>query len=373
MHWYDSRTKTFRNYKKGNGPGDLSSNAVFALLDDKEGNIYIGLNEGGLNVLNKATHRVTRYQNDPVNPSESLVNDDIRVFCQDSDGTIWIGTYAGLSRFDPLTKKFTNYLDVNSKIVGQAVFSIHQDRKGNIWVGTMGALNLFDKTSNTFTPFTEQSGLANATIKYITEDAKGQLWLSSNKGITRFDPATKTFYNYESEHGLQGYEFFHSAGFQTRDGSILMGGINGFNLFHPTWMERNNVAPQIVISGFALFNKPVNIKAEGSPLTQAITETKEIVLTHDQSVFTIEYTALGYTIPEKNSYAFILEGFDEKWNYVGSQRNTTYTNLDAGEYVFRVKATDLPGCLLLLIFSSDALSQNELRVSVSMNHTRPRF
>lgn len=339
----DTKSGTFRNYKKGSGKSDLTNNAVFALLEDRRGNMYIGMDEGGLNILDKTTQTITRYRHNPQDVSNSLINDDIRVLLEDREGKIWIGTYAGLARFDPVEKKFTNYSDLNSNLVGQSVFSLYEDRKGNIWIGTIGALNLFNKSTNQFVAYTEQNGLGNGSIKYINEDVIGNLWLSTNRGISRFDLKSGSFYNYELDHGVQGYEFFHGSGFRTKDGSILMGGINGFNLFDPLRMNPNNVVPKVLITGFELFNSQVPVDQEGSPLHQHITDTRELTLTYDQSVFTIEYTGLSYTNSEKNSYAFMLEGFDEKWNYVGNQRSSTYTNLDPGEYTFRVKAANNDG------------------------------
>ncbi|MBC7829192.1 MAG: response regulator [Chitinophagaceae bacterium] len=340
---FDTKTNKFTNYKKGNGAGGLSSNSVFALLEDRRGNIWIGTNEGGLNVLNKTSHTITRYRSNQDDQDHSLVNDDIRYMLEDREGMIWIGTYGGLSHFNPLTGKFTNYSNIDSNLTGQTVFSIYEDRKGNIWVGTMGALNLFNKATKRFAAFTEQNGLANNTIKYITEDNEGNLWLSTNRGISRFDPKTKKVYNYDMDHGLQGYEFFHGAGLKLKNGEILFGGINGFNRFHPSSMNENEVIPRIAITDFQLFNNPVIIGDKNSPLRQHISETKEIVLSYDQSVFTVEYTALNYTVPEKNRYAFMLEGFDKKWNYVQGQRKATYTNLDPGQYIFRVKAANNDG------------------------------
>ena len=339
----NTKTGTFRHYKKGTGKSDLSNNSVFALLESRDGKIYIGLNEGGLNVLDKSTQTITRYVNDPSDFVNTLINNDIRIMMEDKDGKIWIGTYAGLSCFDPVGKTFRNFLPADSTLTGATVFSLYQDNNDNIWAGTMGALNLYNKVSKKFIPFPEQSALANTTIKYITGDQQGNLWLSTNKGISQLRLNTGTFYNYEMEHGLQAYEFFHGAGLRTTNGQILLGGINGFNMFDPLVMTSNKVVPPVMITGFQLFNKSVGINEENSPLEKHITETKVITLSHDQSVFTIEYTALGYTIPERNTYAFILEGFEADWNYVGTQRKTTYTNLDPGEYVFRVRASNNDG------------------------------
>ncbi|MEO6528962.1 MAG: methyl-accepting chemotaxis protein, partial [Gemmatimonadaceae bacterium] len=95
--------------------------------------------------------------------------------------------------------------------------------------------------------------------------------------------------------------------------------------------------------GFQLFNKPVTIGGRGSPLESSITETKQLVLQHDQSVFTLEFAALDFTAPDKNEYAYKLEGLDKEWNEVGTKHSASYTNLPAGNYVFRVKGTNSDG------------------------------
>jgi serine phosphatase RsbU (regulator of sigma subunit) len=177
------------------------------------------------------------------------------------------------------------------------------------------------------------------------------LWISTAKGLSKFDAQTNTFENFSKEDGLQGDEFTSGAIYRTRKGDILVGGTNGFNLFNPSKLLKNPHSPLVYLKGFKLFNKPVAINTKGSPLQQNIAYTQSITLTHTQSVFTIEYVALNYIRPEKNQYAYILEGFEKEWNYVGNKREATYTSLPAGEYTFKVKAANNDG-----IWAKEAVS-----------------
>ncbi|RWY54047.1 response regulator [Mucilaginibacter gilvus] len=213
-----------------------------------------------------------------------------------------------------------------------------------MWIGTMeGGLNCYDYKTRKITSYTDNNGLINNTINYIREDASGYLWLSSLKGIIRFDPGTKTFKNFDEYNGLKTQEFNLGSGAKLPNGQIAMGSINGFNLIDPDKLTFNTNKPTVVLSGFELFNKPVQNYGENSPLKQSILNASEVTLNHVQSVFTIRFSALAYTIPQKNSYAYKLEGFDPEWRYVGNQRSATYTNLDPGTYTFLVKAANNDG------------------------------
>jgi PAS domain S-box-containing protein len=210
----------------------------------------------------------------------------------------------------------------------------------------MVGLNSFDRKTNTFTVYTTKEGLPNNTVFGILEDNKKNLWISTNKGISRFNTATKTFKNFGIADGLQSNEFKEQAYCKARSGTMYFGGNNGFNQFSPYNIRDIAFDPPLVITGFQVFNKDVAIADENnhtSPLKKDITDTKEITLSHKSSVISFEFASLNYTSSEKKQYAYMLEGFDKTWNEVGTQRMATYTNLDAGEYIFKVKGLDNEG------------------------------
>jgi ligand-binding sensor domain-containing protein/signal transduction histidine kinase len=340
----DPQTGIFTHYVKGNGPKNISDNSIYGLLEDRQGNIWIGTYQGGLNVFNIKTKTFARYLHNPKDLN-SLGDNSIQALFEDKAGNIWIGGYSnGISIYNPATKKFTQLNNHNSNLKCDIISVFYEDKQGNMWIGTMeGGLNFYNKTTKQFTAYTEQNGLINNTINYITEDINSNLWLTTNRGITRFDPVKKTFKSFDNYNGLKSLEYNIGAGLKLSDGQFAFGSINGFSFIDPQNLGYNKNTPQVVITGFELFNKPVQIGAKGSPLKQTILTTKELTLNHTQSVFSIDYAALNFTTPQHNTYAYLLEGFDYDWRYVGTQRKATYTNLDAGTYTFRIKAANNDG------------------------------
>jgi ligand-binding sensor domain-containing protein/signal transduction histidine kinase len=311
--------------------------------------LWLGTNYSfGLYHYDRKSQHFTQYQHDPQNKN-SISNGVIMSLLEDKEGNLWVGMApapdSGLDYFDRKNNRFLHYRhDPNDQysISNNIVFSIMEDRRGNLWLGTARGLNFFDKKTRRFTAYSEKDGLANNIIYGILEDRHGNLWLSTSKGITKFNPVTKTCRNYDVTDGLQDNTFKHQAWYRTEQGEMFFGGINGFNVFHPDSIRDNPFIPPVVLTNLLIFNKPVTI-GEDSLLQQPITETKEITFSYQQSVFTLEFAALNYTLPEKNQYAYQLEGFDKDWNYIGTKRTATYTNLDAGTYTFRVKATNNDG------------------------------
>jgi ligand-binding sensor domain-containing protein/signal transduction histidine kinase len=340
---YDPKTNLFKHYTKGDAPDQLNNDAVYALYEDSKGNIWMGTNGGGVNVLDPNTGIIKKYSTDP-NIANTVAGNYVRCFFEDKKENIWIGTTSGISVFNPATRMFTRYDQSNTTLESDIIFSMHEDKRGIVWIGTLGGgLNRLDPQTKKIITYTTNDGLPDNTINSIEEDDKGCLWLSTNNGISRFDPAKVTFKNSSLHNGIQGFEFSQGAGLKTNKGEILFGGVNGFNAFNPNQLvENKNILP-VVITGFKLFNKPITIDEKNSPLKEDISQTKEITLSYRQSILTFEFAALGFTASEKNQYAYMLEGFDKNWNYVGQQRAATYTNLDPGTYVFKVKASNNDG------------------------------
>lgn len=341
---FDKKKGTFTHHMpQANNPRSLSLSDINNMYKDHDGNIWIGTWKGGLNYYDVKTGLFTQYRNNP-RDNNSLSGDIVTTVYQDKQGNMWIGTDNGLDILNPKTGRFTHYRhDEENKhsISNNTIESVTETDDGEMWIGTNGGgLNHFNKRSHTFTIYTEREGLPNNVIYTIVKDGKGNFWLSTNKGISRFNPKTKIIRNYGISDGLQGDEFKGHSRFQTADGQMFFGGVNGFSTFYPDSLKDNNFIPPVYITGLQIFNKPVIAGGKNSPLQKDISETNAINLSYKQSVFTFEFAALNYTIPEKNQYAYKLENFDKDWNYVGNKRTATYTNLDPGYYTFRVKASN---------------------------------
>ena len=345
---FNKKNEKFIHYRKDpRNPWSLSSNFVRVIYKDRNGVLWIGT-ENGLNKFDRETDRFIHYKHDPKD-SNSLSNNFIYTIYEDSRGILWIGTLNGLNRFDREKNVFKKYFsepDNPNSLSNNEILSIYEDSRGILWIGTAGGLNKFDREKKTFVHYTVKDGLPNNLIYDILEDNYGNLWLSTNKGLSKFDPIKEKFRNYDIKDGLQSNEFSKGACFKSKDGEMFFGGINGFNSFYPEKIKDNPYPPKIVITNFKIFNKVISIgeKLNGRViLERSITDTKEIILSHKHRFFSFEFSALHFVSPEKNRYAYKMEGFDREWNYVGNRNFATYTNLSPGEYIFRVKASNCDG------------------------------
>ncbi len=346
---FDRAGERFSLYRSDvNDSTSISNNLVAAAYEDRQGRFWVGT-WNGLDLMNRDTGVFTHYRPDPRNPN-SISHLRVNSIFEDRRGLLWIGTMGGgLNAYDAANNRFTRYQHDSKNpqsLSHDDVRSVYEDQQGRLWVCTNGGLNLLDRASGTFSVYREKDGLPNDAVYGILEDNQGNLWLSTNNGLSRFNPGSATFKNYNSADGLQSNQFNRDAYCRTRDGYMLFGGINGFNLFKPEEIRDNAYLPPVVITDFKIFNKSVpiiNSTAGNFALPQSITTVQSLTLAYFHSVFSFEFSALNYTISSKNQYAYQMEGFDKNWIQAGSKREATYTNLDPGKYVFRVKAANNDG------------------------------
>lgn len=342
----DIKTGKFSNFRKDPlNPNSLSDNRIYKIFLDSKDNVWIATWAGGLNRFNKNTKKMTRYSitRDLQKMNQAL----IYTINEDYDGNIWLGTEQGLYRLDVSTGDFKRYVhknDDNTSLSNNIVTSILLDSKKNLWIGTAGGgINLFDRKKETFSLFNKNKGFANDYIHGLIEDQAGDLWISSNNGLTRYNIPSARPTNYGLAYGLQGLEFKQDASLKASDGSIYFGGTNGFNVVRTSEIVTNTLVPNIVFTGFNIFNKPVSSRDEKSPLKNNITETTHITLSSDQATFSLEFAALNMIAPENNQYAYKMIGLHDSWIPLGNQRTVAFSNLPQGDYTFVVKASNNEG------------------------------
>jgi PAS domain S-box-containing protein len=390
----DRTTGRFTHYRRGQGPGSLGSDAVLSLLEDRQGYIWAGTWAGGLHRIDPQSGRVERYPRPPDVPDSladwRIVEDrdgrfllgqrdiGVQVFDprnrtfsplsrlfpgagengavyaidEDPSGNLWFGGAAGIEYVEHASGKVRRFaVDPNDaqSPAPAAILAIHRDGRGHVWFGTEGGgLTCLELSTGRVRRFGAATGLAAPTVGDILEDEDGNLWLGSDRGLVKFEqgvtlPAEPRFLVFDTYDGLQGLEFRHGAAFKSRSGRMFFGGQRGLSSFAPRGVQQNPHPPRVVLTGLRLFNEPAVIAAPGSPLARSITETSSLTLTHRQSVVTFEFASLNFILPQKNRYAYKLEGFDPDWNRVGAQRTATYTNLPQGTYTLRVRGSNNDG------------------------------
>lgn len=277
----------------------------------------------------------------------SIVGDYIRTVYKDSEGDIWMGSNTqGFSVYNPSSGNFTQYAAgqrSSTAFTNNRINSFLEESDNIMLLATFGGLIEFNKDNGTVINYTTNNGLPTNYLMDILKDPQGNIWISSLKGLikmSRTGDRQVSFIGYDIKDGLQGYNFIQGSSYLDGYGNIFFGGEKGFNVFRSG--NINSVPPQIVINKLKISNKLVTPSSPNTPLNKSISITDSIVIPHNQNDFSFEFTALHYSRPERNQYAYKLEGFDEEWNY-DNRRFATYTNLDPGEYIFSIRASNSDG------------------------------
>lgn len=313
---------------------------VSSLLETRDGHIWIGKENGELEEFIEESNSFRLYQPDYSGTFDHII---MLGLVEDIDGILWyILRGTGLVSFNREKNIFKIYSDspkpytlpTSLGILGLSV--LLADSKGNLWIGTDAGVVKYEKNTKEFSAITERDGLANQYIRSIIEDDNGFIWFGTTKGISKYDPQLKKFWNFDVNDGLKFGQVIQTTGCKTRKGELYFGGNNGFVRFHPDSIRPNLSAPAVFITSFKKFGKEVK-------LDSAITEKKYLDLSYKDNVISFEFVALNYSSTQKNQYAYKLEGFDKDWIYCGTSRSATYTNLDGGSYTFCVKGSNNDG------------------------------
>jgi len=317
LNKFNPITEKFIHYNKSKG---LNNDSILSIDLDSQGNVWIGMDGGGVDKFDPVTETFKHYE-------KNLISNWVTHIMVDSNDHVWVGTETGLTKINPKNDTFIHYSGLSNGFINTS----YEDSNGTIWIGTNDGLNKLNSTNNSFTVYRTKNGLPSNNIIEIIEDNHGNLWFTTSKGISKFNLKTEKFRNYDRYDGLQNNFFLNDAAYKSKTGELFLGGINGFNAFYPDKLVDNPYIPPVVLTDFQVFNRSISMG-------------KQVRLSYKQSVFTIKFAALNYRASQKNQYAYMMEGFDKTWNYIDSKRRfATYTNLDAGEYTFKVKASNNDG------------------------------
>ncbi len=323
----------------------LNSGSIWSIREDKNQDMWIATHNGGISKYNRETKIFTHYTHID-SDSESLSSNIAWSTFEDSKGNFWVGTVSGLNLMDQEKGTFSNFT-VNPKdhksISNASILSLFEDSKKRLWVGTDAGLNLFHPETKNFTAYTKNNGFIDDGIRNILEDAEGNLWLSTNNGFSSFNPETKKIKNYNRINGRLVGGFASDSGLLSSRGEVILGGVEGLRIFHPKELSENKKVPPVVLTDFKIFSDSVAVGGADGILKKSINHTENLQLDHTKSMFVFSFAALNFRDSEKNRYAYKLEGFDKDWLEVGNQRLAKYTNISAGEYVFKVRGSNNDG------------------------------
>jgi len=347
---FDTPSSPARIYR--HRPSDATSLAhddVLAMHEDRAGRIWI-LNGGVFSLYMEKSDSFIHHIIDT-----SAHHSRIFSLQETADGIFWLSwiNEKGFLQFNPRSgavRFFRNTPADPSSLSNNLVPSLLLDPRhpdSILWVGTGGGgLNRLDLKSGKFSRFLESDGLPNNFVNGILGEENGTLWISTNRGLSKFNPEVngpQAFRNYDVSDGLQSNEFNQGSCYKARTGEMFFWGIGGTNIFYAREIIDNPIVPPIVLTDFRLSNRTVRFAGSGSPLLHPVGESEEIVISYRENIISFEYAALNFGNPQKNQYMYKLENFFDSWVDAGNNRLASFTNLDPGTYIFRVKGSNSDG------------------------------
>lgn len=347
LEMYDERRRCFVHHTTAPlNPRLQTDNDIRALLVDHLGQLWAGTS-AGLKRFDSTFACVELYQYDPARPG-SLRANTVTALCEDRRGRLWIGTeHGGVCLHVPGSSAFLGVADASTaagQLAGKDVIALSGSRDGALWIGTAdGSFLRMDVDRLHAESITLQCDGRLAFVASICEDPSGALWIGTDRGLLRLDPRTRALRAFTVHDGLQSNQCSAGALCRTADGSMVAGGIAGFNLFHPDSMLRQRPPPAMVVTGVRILHTPVSPRTSDGRLSAPFPEARHMTLYHSDNVFTIEFAALDFSHPAAQRFEYRLDGVDTCWVSCGSQRSVSFMNVAPGTYTFRLRGANSDG------------------------------
>lgn len=346
LHRFYPETGNFYRFPfESQEPDNFNSAFVWSIVRDKEDTIWIGTETGGLNRFNRHTGDFTAFLHSPENQDGLSGNFAYKVIA-DSRGKLWIGTFTGLNIMDKNTERFFRvpYATGEANATrSKNIKSLFEDSRGLIWIGHhQQGLDIYNPETGLYQHLDMEDGLPSPTISSILEDNNGDIWVATANGLAKISYPQLSIRVLGLEDGLMGANFHRDASLVDKTGRLYFGSTQGITSFHPTDLDQRQNDFSVWITNFRILNREVPIAAEGSPLQRSIVVTDHIQLAHTDVMFAFDFTALDYRNAASLQYSYKLEGFDQDWVEIGNSATATYTNIQPGRYVFRVRASVVP-------------------------------
>jgi signal transduction histidine kinase/ligand-binding sensor domain-containing protein/DNA-binding response OmpR family regulator len=319
----------------------LASNieSIRSITEIENQRIFVGTRTNGLFLLDKKSEKFIHYTHNP-DDSTSVSSNVLNHIVVDQEQIVWVYNRLGFHIFKPMSGEF---IRLDHKSVSDHFENIHalsENDQGYFWIGAVDGLSLYDPFSGKILKkYLVNDGFPTKEINEILIDRRGNLWLGTRFGLVNFNVREEKFRVFDNTDGLPSNFLFTSC--VRSNGDVVFGGNAGVFTFSPYQLVFNNYVPTPAITELRLFNQSVDIGED--VLSKSISYSREITLKHNQNIISFTYSALSLVSPDKNQYAYFMEGVDRDWNYVGNQNYASYSGLSPGTYVFQLKASNNDG------------------------------
>lgn len=338
-------------------------NGIYSIIQDHRGDLWFGGWSTGLMKIPAAQlkeenideNSIVKYMNDP-SDSTSLKDNTVWKIVEDNQHNLWVGSRLSAEIFNRENETFDLQLENYS-----AILDIMQDDKDNLWFATSGfGIIKYNRQTKKLKTYSETEGMPNNIGLTLLQDNTKHLWVSTEYGLCRFDPKKETFKNFNESDGLPSAYLSLGASEKLSTGELAYGTDKGFIIFDPASLKENTVRPLVELTDFLINQKSVSIEkvtvSSDARFEKPINQIREIKLDYFEDMITFEFIAVSFSLTEKITYRYYLEGFDKKWNAISKNHRATYTNLDPGEYYFYVEA-----------YNSDGYSStNQLKIKLTI-------
>ncbi|MCG7534779.1 hybrid sensor histidine kinase/response regulator [Pseudoalteromonas sp. OOF1S-7] len=329
----DTRDVTLIRYPKED-PNHRQFREIRALAVDKQGNLWVGTYKNGVYIYNPGLNTFRH-----LDASYGLSHPEVLTIYKDNAHNMWVGTGNGVNLWlekEQIFQPFVNNPYREGSLLGSIVQDIYQAQDGQLWIATQQGLNLYQAKTNNFVHFSTRNGLPSDLIRAISDDQRGNLWLTTNQGVTKFSPSSGKVSNFDSHNGLLGLNYYPDSLVKAKRDLLFTSSQRGIEYFSTRPLQSTLKDPTLILTGFNKMGQPVNLDKPYSYVT-------DIDLSYQDYIFSLEFSVLDFVSPNKNQYAYKLEGYDDNWIEIGNRNTATFTNLDGGSYTFQVRATNSRG------------------------------
>lgn len=343
MFRYNTVNGSYKYFGQDDDDPSFEGYSVLTMKVDKDNNLWAGTLTNGLTFYNQKKNSFYTYRVE-AGSRHNLTATRINSIFIDSKDRVWIGgDIGGLNLYNKTDDTFTQIRYETILTDKVSILSLTESKDGKIWIGTISGVVVYDPEQKTAVSYSEQNGLPDNVIHAMLEDDEGRIWMSTNRGIVVFDEELGAVSDFNKGDGLQGNQFNHNSAYRSRNGLMFFGGTNGWNAFYPKEIQKIDEQLPIAFTKFWVNGELVDLNSPASPLTAPLNSSQTINLLHDQNSFALEFASLEFNFSDESNYAYILEGFNDKWQYLENDRKVSFTNLFPRTYTLKIRATNKDG------------------------------